>query len=70
MHTRQYDENHQKQSEHQNGWPNKKHASFVSTFSRIKPDQIGPIKTELQDNSFESKFKYGNGGDAWGKHGH
>lgn len=24
----------------------------------------------LQDNSFEAKFKYGKGGDEWGRYGH
>jgi len=24
----------------------------------------------LKDNSFEAKFKYGKGGDDWGKYGH
>ena len=42
----------------------------LNFFSRINPDEIGPIKAELQDNSFHAKAKFGQEGDSWGMFGY
>ena len=38
-------------------------------FSRINKEEIGDLKQELKDSTFEAKFKFGKG-DDWGKFGH
>lgn len=43
---------------------------YGKSFSRINPDEIGFIPEKLRDNTFEAKFKYGQGGDEWGKFGY
>ena len=43
---------------------------YGKSFSRINVDEVGPIPENLKDNTFEAKFKFGKGGDEWGKFGY
>ena len=43
---------------------------YGKSFSRINLDEVGFIPENLRDNTFEAKFKYGKGGDEWGKFGY
>ena len=38
---------------------NSRKQSYNPTFSRINPDEVGPIRAELRDNSFQAKGRYG-----------
>ena len=43
---------------------------YKKFFSRINPDDVGPIKDELRDNSFHAKGRYGQAADEWGQFGY
>jgi 5-methylcytosine-specific restriction endonuclease McrBC regulatory subunit McrC len=55
-------EKRQKISHNENG------VSIRTPFSRIKHDYAKALPTQLQDNTFEAKTRYGKGGDNYGIH--